>query len=166
MKNRMIWVVFVLLCVGRLCAADEASHRKAVGELFNQIDMAATVNQTAMQVAAALTGAAPEDEGYRDVVREYVRKYVSWDALKDEITALYMKTFTEQDINDLIAFYNTAVGRKLLAQSPAIAQDVAASVHRRLVEHSPELKKMMMDADLKAFQAGVDEDQNAPAETP
>ena len=139
-----------------------ASHRAAVEELFTQLDMPATVNQTVMQIAATLTGAAAEDGEYKDAVDAYVRKYVGWEALKDEMIALYMKIFTEKEINELIAFYNTSTGRKLLAQSPEIGATVAATVHRRLVEHSPELKQMMMETDFKAFKDALGQD-NAPA---
>lgn len=162
MKRRIGPTVCALLSLVLACRADEASHRKAVEELFSRIDMAATVDQTAMQVSAALNGAAAEDEGYQDVVREYVRKYVSWEPMKDEIITLYMKAFTEQEIRDLVAFYNSPAGRKLLAQSPAIGQEVAASVNRRLVKHSPELKKMLMDADFKAFQDVLGQDGLPP----
>jgi uncharacterized protein len=162
MRTRLAWVIGLLLCVGEVCFADEASHRKVVEELFNRINMAATVDQTAMQVAAAVTGTNSEDQEYADTVREYVRKYVSWEPMKDEIIGLYMKTFTEQEIKDLIAFYNTPAGIKLLDQSGAIGQAVSVSVHQRLVAHSPELKKMMMDADFKAFRDALGQDGAPP----
>ncbi|HAL92357.1 MAG TPA: hypothetical protein DCM68_04960 [Verrucomicrobia bacterium] len=162
------WILWIgcLLAGGGSCWADEASHRQAVDELFAQIDMAATVDQTVQQVAAALTGAVPEDLGYRDVVDAYVRKYIAWEALKDEVAERYMQAFTEEEIGDLIAFYNTAAGRKLLAQSPVIGREVAVSVHRRLVEHSPELKQMMMDADFRAFQDSLSQDESLVADPP
>ena len=163
--NKYVWTVMGI-CLG-LCGwswADEASHRQAVEELFAQIDMAVTVDQTVQQVAAALTGAVPEDMGYRDAVDAYVHKYIGWEALKDEVVALYVKTFTEPEVQGLITFYNTEAGRKLLAQSPAIGQEVSASVHRRLVEHSPELKQMMMDADFKVFQNALNQDESLPAD--
>lgn len=135
-----------------------ASHRAAVEELFSQLNMAATVDQSVMQIAAALTGAAAEDGAYKDAVDAYISKYISWDAMKDEIAGLYMKAFTEKEINDLIAFYNTSTGRKLLAQSPEIGAKVAEMVHGRLVQHSAELKQMMMETDFKAFKDALSDD--------
>ena len=135
-----------------------ASHRAAVEELFSQLNMAATVDQSVMQIAAALTGVAAEDGDYKDAVDAYIRKYVSWEALKDEIVALYMKKFTEKEVMDLIAFYNTATGRKLLAETPDIGATISATVHKRLVDHSPELKQMMMETDFKAFKDALSDD--------
>ncbi len=166
MKKGIALMIGAWLGIGGWCWADEASHRQAVEELFAQIDMAMTVDQTVQQVAAALTGAVPEDMGYRDAVDAYVHKYIGWEALKDEVVALYVKTFTEPEVRELIAFYNTAAGRKLLAQTPAIGQEVSASVHRRLVENSAELKKMMMDADFKVFQDALGQDETPAAVPP
>jgi uncharacterized protein len=158
--------ICALLSVAASCLADEASHRRAVEDLFIRTDMQSALDQTVMQISAALTGAAPEDAGYRDAVDAYVRKYISWDAMKEELAALYMKAFTEQEVAELVAFFNTAVGSRYLQQTPVLGQEIAAAVHRRLVENSPELKKMMMDADFKVFQDVLDEAQNAPADQP
>ena len=139
-------------------ASTPAGHRAAVEQLFEQIDMPETVNRSVMQISAALTGAAAEDGAYKDAVDAYVRKYVSWVALKDEIVALYMKKFTEKEVMDLIAFYNTATGRKLLAETPDIGATISVTVHKRLVDHSPELKQMMMETDFKAFKVALSDD--------
>ena len=151
-QNKNLADAFVGAAAGKAASpSTPASHRKAVEELFNQIDMPGTVNQTVVQVSAALTGAAAEDGVYKDAVDAYVRKYVGWDAMKEEIIALYMKTFTEKEITELITFYNTSAGRKVLAQSPEIGATISVSVHNRLVEHSAELKQMMMETDFKVF---------------
>ena len=163
MKMRAGFMIGVLLCAGTLCPANQASHHKAVEELFNQIDMPGTLNQTVIQITVTLTSAAAEDGDYGDAVNAYVRKYVGWDAMKDELISLYMNTFTEKEIWDLVAFYNTPAGRKLLEKSPAIGQAVAASVHQRLVEHSPELKQMMMESDFAVFKRVIEQQGKAPA---
>ena len=159
-------MIGILLAFGGSVWADEASCRQAVEELFSQTGMPAALDQMVEQISATLTGAAPEDANYSDAMNAYVRKYVSWEAMKDELAALYMRTFSEQELQELSAFYDTPVGRKFLRQSPALGQEIAAAVHRRLVENSPELKKMMMDADLKVFQDALGQDGTAPASKP
>ena len=158
-QNKSVDDAFVNAPAGKAAApSTRASHRAAVEELFIQLDMPATVNAAVMQIAATLTGAAAEDGAYKDAVDAYVRKYVSWDAMKDELIALYMKKFTEKEVTELIAFYNTATGRKLLAESPDIGATISASVHKRLVDHSPELKQMMMETDFKVFKDALGQD--------
>ena len=166
MKKSLLVAIGVLLGIGGWCRADEASCRQAVEELFNQTGMPAALDQMVVQISATLTGAAPEDANYGDAMNAYVRKYIRWEAMKDELAALYMRTFSEQELRELIAFYGTPTGRKFLQQSPALGQEIAAAVHRRLVENSPELKKMMMDADLKVFQDALGQNGTAPASKP
>ena len=166
MKRTVVWLLGAWVGAGGICWAGEASHRQAVDELFTQLDMALAVNQTVEQLATVLMEAVPEEAGYRDVVDAYVRKYLGWEVLKDEVADLYQQAFTEQELRELTTFYNTAAGRKLLAQSPLIGQAISASVHRRLVAHSPELKQMMMDADFQAMWQAVDQEANAPAAAP
>lgn len=166
MKRSVACFIVLWLGAGSWCWAGEASHRQAVEELFTQIDMALSVNQTVEQLSTVLMEAVPEEAGYRDVVDAYVRKYLGWEVLKDEVADLYQQAFTEPELRELITFYNTAAGRKLLAQSPLIGQAISASVHRRLVAHSPELKQMMMDADYQAMWRAVDQEVNPPAAAP
>jgi hypothetical protein len=39
-------------------------------------------------------------------------------------------------------------------------------VHKRLVDHSPELKQMMMETDFKAFKDALGQDYSEPADKP
>ncbi len=40
--------------------------------------------------------------------------------ITDEVAKLYATTFTEQELKDILAFYQTAAGKKLLAQQPRV----------------------------------------------
>lgn len=132
--------------------ADEASHRQAVEALFDQLGMEAMMNATVSQMAAAITGAVPEDMGYHDVVDAFVKKYLGWTALKPAVVDVYMRSFSEAEIRELSEFYQTDVGQKLVAVSPAMSQEISVLVHGRLVANQEDLIQMMMDADFLSFQ--------------
>ena len=89
MKKSLVVAIGVLLGIGGWCRADEASCRQAVEKLFNQTGMPAALDQMVLQISATLTGAAPEDANYGDAMNAYVRKTIGWDAMKDELIALY-----------------------------------------------------------------------------
>ena len=164
MKTRMLgFLLGVWVAGGVWCRADEASHRQRVEELFRQLDMATTLNQTIAQVAGSMAEALPMEAGYQEVVDAYVRRYADWDALKDDLVTIYAQAFTAEEVQELIHFYNTAVGRKLLAQAPGISREIAALVHGRLTEHRTELKQMMMDADFMAFKKALAADLDPAA---
>lgn len=154
-------ILWGLMLVGS-ASADEASHRKAVDDLFARLEMAQALSGTVDQLAGLLTNVVSvSDEPFqRDVLDAYVRKYLAWDKLRDEMTALYMKAFTEAEIRELINFYNTPAGRKLLKQGPLLSQAITLYVQKQLFDHSDELRQMMMDAELKEMWKSVDKDIN------
>lgn len=166
MKRMLALMLGLGLVSGVWCKAEEAGHRQLVAELFKQIDMALVLNETVSQVAASIATALPMEAGYQEVVDAYVHKYADWEALEEDIISIYAKAFTAEDVRDLINFYNTAAGRKLLDQAPTISREIAMLVHARLTDHSADLKQMMMDADFMAFQNALGDDEEPAADEP
>lgn len=46
----------------------------------------------------------------------------SMDELYDKLAVIYMESYTEEDIDGILAFYNSPVGKKMIAETPAITQ--------------------------------------------
>ena len=69
--------------------------------------------------------------------------------LTDEVARLYAANFTEQELKDILAFYKTTAGKKLLAEQPKIvdtsmkfAQDWATKLSDQVIgKMRDELKK-------------------------
>ena len=137
--------------------ADEAGHRQAVGDLFGELGMGAVMEETVATLAGQLMLAVEEDSGYHDAVDAFIKKYVGWDALRTDVENIYMLHFSEEEIRELIAFYQSPAGKKFVALSPAIAQELSALVHRQLTDNQDDLIQMMMDADFMVFKQYLDE---------
>lgn len=54
---------------------------------------------------------------------ESFRAEIDTDALIEALVPIYAKHFTHAEVRELIAFYETPVGRKLVAEQPAIFQE-------------------------------------------
>ena len=69
--------------------------------------------------------------------------------LTDEVARLYAKNFTELELKDILAFYKTAAGKKLLSEQPRVvdasmkfAQDWANKLSDQVIaKMRDELKK-------------------------
>ena len=69
--------------------------------------------------------------------------------LSNEVAKLYAARFTEQELKDVLAFYRTPVGKKVIAEEPAIIDasvDMVAAWQRRfgdemMVKFRAEMKK-------------------------
>lgn len=57
------------------------------------------------------------------------------------IVSIYDKYFTAEDIKDLTQFYDSRIGRKLVAALPQISQDAMAASFRWYQEMIPEIQK-------------------------
>ena len=102
--------------------------------LFAQQDSYTKTLNTMFEVSGAYAQYTVGIEQMMEVMRSAYPgiENASWDALKDEflntssqelvemLTPVYRKHLTEQDLKDLIAFYQTPAGQKYAAVSPQI----------------------------------------------
>ena len=87
---------------------------------------------------------APQLAQFEDVMREFFGKYMSWEALAPELTKLQAAAFTEAELRELTAWYQTPLGRKVRAVSPQLTAQGAAVGQRVAAEHMPELQQALM----------------------
>jgi uncharacterized protein len=78
------------------------------------------------------------DEVYASLL-SMVRREFNWDAMKPRYVQLYLDTFDQAEVDGLIAFYQSPLGRALVAKSPALVKnsmrlgaDVVASLMPKL----------------------------------
>ena len=50
-------------------------------------------------------------------------KHVDYDELVQKLVPVYSKHFTEQEIVDLLKFYNTSTGKKMIEKTPTILEE-------------------------------------------
>lgn len=50
-------------------------------------------------------------------------KHVDYDELVQKLIPIYSKHFTEQEIVDLLNFYNTSTGKKMIEKMPTVLQE-------------------------------------------
>lgn len=75
------------------------------------------------------------------VMRKFLVKYMSWDALKEDFTKIYAGEFSEQELNQLTQFYNTPLGKKLSSKLPALQQKGMLLGQQRVQAHQAELQE-------------------------
>jgi uncharacterized protein len=122
-----------------------ATHRDAAIQLLVESGVqAAMVAMTDVMLRTQME-ANPIIRPYEGVLREFLGKYTSFDALREDFARLYMDRFDELQLRQLIAFYQTPVGKLAVHELPKLVQDGAALGKRKVEEHMPELKQMMLE---------------------
>jgi len=129
---------------GRLFAQQQlSSHDRAVIDLIKLTKVEQQMAASTEAVADAMTKGNPMLAPFRDVIVEWANKYLTWNAMLPEVAKLYKETFTESEIRELIAFYQTPVGQKVLARMPELTQkgfSIGSTIGQA---HSDELRQMI-----------------------
>jgi hypothetical protein len=146
--------------------ADAASHRKAVFELFQQMDMNNMLKSSIDVSLQAQIQANPAVGRYEKQLRAFFVKYMSWESLKEEFAELYVKAFTESELKELVQFYKTPVGKKTLHELPALMQQGAQIGMARVQEHAAELNAMMQESTTQPAPAAASKPAAKPAAAP
>lgn len=137
---------FVLLCgafsfLQPLPArADETTHRAAAETLLNLMDMEKLMGQSVDQMLQMQVQQNPAIAPYQTQIKAFLGKYMSWPSMKSDLVKIYMSEFTEPELKELTAFYQTPLGRKTLQKMPALLQKGAEMSQKRVQEHLPELQ--------------------------
>lgn len=91
---------------------------------------------------------------YRGVMRQFFRKYMSYESIKGELVSIYSNAFTAQELKEITEFYRTATGKKTVALMPELFAKGGELGARRVQEHLPELRAQMSEAAARLKDSG------------
>ena len=135
-------LITVLLLFAGGAMADQRAHDAAL-RLFDAIDMTRVMEQTIDQALALETQKNPAMLPYREVFRKFLSKYLSFDAVKDDMAAMYLESFSADELDQLADFYRTDLGRKTLDAMPVLMRKGGQLGMERVKAHLPELRTMI-----------------------
>ena len=120
--------------------ADDASHRAAAESLLNMMDMDNVMSQSVDQMLQMQVKQNPAIVPFQQQMKIFLSKYMSWASMKEDMVKLYQAEFTESELKELVAFYQTPVGKKTIQKMPQLLSKGAEIGQKRIQEHLPELQ--------------------------
>jgi hypothetical protein len=100
----------------------------------------------------------------RAEVMKDVATELNWTEMRSLFIEVYSSTFSQEEIDGLIAFYNTPVGKAFAAKQPEIAQKTNSIVQQRMMPVMARIRASVSGA-LEQIQAAHDAaDAAKPAE--
>lgn len=146
----------VFLALSSVQASADSSSHAAEAERFLQLANAdrltvpvyAQVQQMFAQRFAETQ--APESkkaslERYQSKADAELDKAIGWDKLKPELVAIYTAEFSEQELGQLNEFYESALGKKMLAKLPELNARSAQLTQAKLESAVPQVNKLLAD---------------------
>jgi uncharacterized protein len=153
---RRLALLLTLALTATLAArADEASHRVKAQEMMNLLhtqrmvqNIADNLKKQIVDAADSVAGpaATPEQKAkaadFEKQADQLIDAQLSWDVMKTSFTDIYVKNFTEEELDGIIAFYKTPAGTALLGKMPDVNSQVSQFGNSHLTTLQPQLKDL------------------------
>jgi hypothetical protein len=88
-------------------------------------------------------------ETYQAQANAALEQAVGWDKLKPDMVKLYTSNFNEQEMKDLIRFYESPLGKKVLEQMPSLTAQSAQLTQSKLEPAVPKVNQLLADMTAK-----------------
>ena len=139
-----ILLLAALVATGaRPAAAQEPLRHELALQLLEAMRMPEQIQSSIATVVATQARLNPDVPGLAEVLRDFLARYVTWDAMKEEYAEIYAGAFTEEELREMAAFYRTPTGQKLARATPQLTRLGAELGERTLRAHAAELDEMI-----------------------
>ena len=146
--------------------ADDASHKAAADELLQVMQsqrtidrisdqmgqLADRINPPTRRIAANPADDAALHESLRQQARDVLKEQLNWETLEPLFAKLYTDAFTEPELRQLIEFYKSPIGQKLIDKQPALATQFAQITQVRARTAMPVVLKKLRES-VQKYQA-------------
>ena len=176
--KRYLAVLLMVLMVGCCCArADDASKRAKAEQLFTLLHMDTMMDQLmtgvrrqVQQITESMPGAdqaTPDQKkqivDFQQRVMNVVDQKIGWKALKPDFINLYASTYTEEELDGILAFYKSPIGQRMIEKTPELTAKSTQITQQKMAELQPVLSQMVQDF-MKQMAASTS--KPAPAQPP
>lgn len=171
MKKFLVFLLLGVLVVPTLAHADEAAKRELAAkllELHHAKEIAQSSADQLNQMLLVQLGAADyanSDRAGFDALRQKTAKLLDqefdWKQIEKEYVDLYVKTFSEDELRQIVAFSSSPAGQKLQQVNAQLVESSREIGKRHTAAVVPEIQKLV-----KAFVAEHKEGQKEETPAP
>ena len=123
--------------------ADTDPQRDELETLFKLTRMEQKINESVDFAVQLQLQQNPGLRQHQALLRSFMQKYIGWEALKEDIAAMYLRTFSQQELEQMNAFYITPTGQKVIEQLPLLVQERNQLAMQRLQGNIGELQRLI-----------------------
>ena len=140
--------ILLPLLIGALLSApaafaDDESHKSASEALLKTMQVDKQLQGAIDQTLDLQVKSNPTLMPFREVMKTFLLKHMSWDNLKEDFIKIYVDAFTEEELGEIKAFYETPVGKKMIAKQPELMAKGMQLGAKRVQDNQSELREMI-----------------------
>ena len=145
MKPAYLIAIMLAACLvlPGLSVADDKSHLEQVEILFKLTRMEQKINESVESVAQLQLRQNPELVAKRGQLMAFLGRHIGWSAVRGDLSEMYMRTFTEEELKSINDFYITPTGQKVITVVPQLVQERNRLAMQRLQQNIGELQNIM-----------------------
>ncbi|MGH8467292.1 MAG: DUF2059 domain-containing protein [Pseudomonas sp.] len=154
-RLRALCTAVALVCASGQVLADTASHNASAEKFLMMAHADKLGTPVYMQVQQMFAQRfeqtkAPASkkavlDSYQAKANAALDQAIGWNKLKPDMVKLYTSTFTESELKDLVAFYQSPLGKKVLEKMPQVTQQSAQLTQQKLESAVPVVNKLLAD---------------------
>lgn len=124
----------------------DSSHAAAALELIELVRMEEFTTTVMNRGFTGMGVDNPAAERVALITREFMAEFMPWEAIRTEHARAYQEIFTETELREVIAFYQTPIGQKMIDAAPRLFELTTAATQRLIMPHMPELQRRILSA--------------------
>jgi hypothetical protein len=134
--------------INRLLKA--ANAEQMLTNIHTQLDntMKAAMNQ-ALKSQNAGSDAQQYADAFSKKMSEEVKSELSWEKMRDLYQQVYAETFTQEEVDGLIAFYESPAGKAFVAKMPTVMQKSMVLMQQRMAPMVQRLQQSLQETVLE-----------------
>ncbi len=107
-------------------------------------------------------------DGMQTKMMGLFKEFLTWEILEPTVVDAYTHTFTQSEVNGMLAFYATPPGKALITKTPQVMQSMSQATQARMSALMPKLQQLQRDtmAQLQAASNSAPAPAPAPAPPP
>ncbi len=87
----------------------------------------------------------PVAEKYINQINDLMTREMSWDKIKDDMINMYTSVYTEKEIDEIIKFFESPIGRKFMEKMPVLGQKSMTFGQNQMYSLMPQIKKISQE---------------------
>ncbi|GAA6205351.1 DUF2059 domain-containing protein [Thalassotalea sp. SU-HH00458] len=135
--------------------ANNTSSRASVEKLMELTEVSKMMDAMQHQVNNMFRGMSqqlgisekekPKFNKYMNKVSELMSEYMKWSTFKEPMIDIYTKHFSEKEVQGLIEFYQSDIGKSMTKKMPLVMQDSMVVSQTLMKDLMPKIQKLAMD---------------------
>ncbi|GAC1355215.1 MAG: hypothetical protein NVSMB3_00020 [Acidobacteriaceae bacterium] len=159
MLRNLLALASAFLLALPLAHADQASKRAKIQEMITLTNSEQMMNQMLDQMSAVMKSAAtrqaakyqftPEQQQIQDKfnarISAIIAESLSMDKIRPIILQTYDETYSEEEIDGILNFYRSPIGKAFLAKTPQLMTRTMTLMQQKMMGVQPQLEQATKD---------------------